>query len=200
MNDYFVVISGCHGSGKSAVIDFLSKKNKWVKIEESTIPISKEEIKDGFKRQIWFFLNYRKRDLFSLKKEGVKLADRWANDAFIYTSALRKHELITQNEHDRIRDLFNSFDWKLPDLEIVLTANNKELLERIEKRKRSSKHELNEGDIEFIKTVNKLFIEYTKTNNGLRNVILLDTTNTDISQTAKNIEKIILNKLKNKIH
>lgn len=195
MRDLYVSISGCHGTGKSSVIRELCKKNNWATLPETVIPITQEELNSQFKRQVWFYLNHKKRELLKLPKKGVKVGDRWANDIKIYNKASQKMGWLTENEAERIGQLMELADWKNPDIEIVLFASSKELRERVGKRKRKSKNKLCEGDVEFLKRVNEEFINYAKQNNGLREVHLVDTTKKSVKEVAVETEKIILEHL-----
>jgi len=191
--NFYVAISGVHGVGKSTILKKLCEKNtEFIKINETTIPVvHSEQISNPVLRELWFYSNYVKREQFEIQNAGLKIADRWVNDIKIYISAMLSSNMINTAEYTSLNSVINSRQWTEPDMEIVIIADEKELLKRIENRSRDSKEVLKEKDLEFLKKVNSGFIEYAKMNQGLRPVILIDTSNMNEETAARIVEKEI---------
>ena len=188
----YIVISGPLGSGKTTIINKLCERHKeWNKINETIIPAEKEYLSDAFKRQIWFYLNYKEKDENFIKYDKLNFADSCVMSGVLYVTAAFKTHKVSLADYDMLKRLFNSYSWKQPDLEIVIGASTEELIKRISMRQRNSKEALNENDIEFVDTVNKLFTDYAKNNEGLRNIIFLDTTKMAPDEVIAEVEKII---------
>lgn len=196
MEGKYIVISGPLGSGKTTILNMLCAKNmEWNRINETVIPAEKEYLSDSFKRQIWFYLNYKEKDENLIKSNTLNFSDSCVFSGMLYFKAAFKTGKISLADYDMLKRLFNSYSWKQPDLEIVIGASTEELLKRIGKRQRSSKEMLNENERDFVDVVNQLFTDYAMNNEGLRNVVFIDTTNLTPEQVVSEVERIINERL-----
>lgn len=161
-----IAISGNIGSGKTTLVEKLSKHYGWTPLYESVDhnPYLKDFYEDmtrwAFHLQI-YFLNSRFNQIRQIREsEKTIIQDRTIyEDAFIFAANLHKSGHITDRDYQSYLDIFNSMInfVQPPDLLIYLKADIPKLVEQIQKRGRDFEYAMR---LEYLKNLNEHYEQW----------------------------------------
>ena len=155
-----VAVCGNIGSGKTTLVEKLSRHYGWEPLYESVDnnPYLKDFYEDmtkwAFHLQI-YFLNSRFNQIRQIREsEKVIIQDRTIyEDAYIFAANLHKSRHINDRDYASYLDIFNSMISFVqpPDLLIYLRADIPKLVQQIEKRGREMEYGIK---LEYLKNLN----------------------------------------------
>ncbi|MBU3896330.1 MAG: deoxynucleoside kinase [Nanoarchaeota archaeon] len=171
----YVTISGVHGIGKSSICNLLVKRNKWELLPEIldvlvSPPVFGPKSDNKLLSELWFMRQMIVRENKIRSSPGpIILCDRGWHDVLIYSKVL-----LSENEFNVFQSVISAIPKKFPDLEIVLWAENKKVMERINSRNRNNLGSWGEDDLEYLKSVNELYKKYHDDFKDVKNIVLVD--------------------------
>ena len=187
---YYIVLSGVHASGKSTILDLLKREDGYLVIPESKdVILTNPTAQPPFQRQHWFMNNVERREYEIEKIKETFICDRWVGDILRYSKVLFEKDLLSLGEYNNILWRYELKDWKIPDLEVVLTADEETLKKRINSRGRDKKQK--EGELALALSISEEFKEYANGHKFNRCVNLLDTSSKTIKETYQEVAQII---------
>lgn len=161
-----IAICGNIGSGKTTLVEKLSKHYGWMPLYESVDhnPYLRDFYEDmtrwAFHLQI-YFLNSRFRQINEIRSNSnTIIQDRTIyEDAHIFAANLRKSGHISERDYQSYLDIFNSMiDFvQPPDLLIYLKADIPKLVRQIQKRGRDFEDAIR---LDYLKNLNKHYEEW----------------------------------------
>ena len=177
-NYFYVVLSGVHASGKTSILDRLSRIDGYNILEE-TIDVSEENplSLNPFERQHWMFDNMERREYEIRKQNGTFVTDRWIGDVLRYVDVFHSQQWMTQSQRDGLLRRYWYKKWTMPDLEVVFTADMKTLEDRINSRERTDEQKTQEIDL--ARMIKERFENYAKAHTFNRRIVLLQKFLTD---------------------
>ncbi|MBI5021152.1 MAG: deoxynucleoside kinase [Ignavibacteriales bacterium] len=203
---HLVSIMGCHGVGKSTVAKALS-----IKLGFSLLPKTKSN--PFSKSAILSFIHYiverkRQHDLISKYSNGV-VTDRYGFlDTSIYVDVLLKMGYCNEREQELFARIVNNLEpvWITPTYLIILTCSSNLILQRLERRRKSSSRHFNPFDKDYVHNINEAFAKFgqhgipprflaprlTEKIHGVKR-LMIDTSELSISQTLDLLEKELYN-------
>jgi deoxyadenosine/deoxycytidine kinase len=162
-----IAISGNIGSGKTTLVERLSKHYGWRPLYESVDhnPYLRDFYADmgrwAFHLQI-YFLNSRFQQVNQIRKEdkATTVQDRTIyEDAYIFAANLRKSGHISERDYQSYLDIFHSMIAFVqpPDLLIYLRADIPKLVRQIERRGRDFEYAIR---LDYLKNLNEHYEEW----------------------------------------
>jgi deoxyadenosine/deoxycytidine kinase len=161
-----IAISGNIGSGKTTLVEKLSKHYGWTPLYESVDhnPYLRDFYDDmtrwAFHLQI-YFLNSRFNQVHQIRQsEKTIIQDRTIyEDAYIFASNLHKSNHISDRDYQSYLDIFHSMInfVKAPDLLIYLKADIPKLVQQIQKRNRDFEFNIK---LEYLRNLNEHYEEW----------------------------------------
>jgi deoxyadenosine/deoxycytidine kinase len=161
-----IAISGNIGSGKTTLVEKLSKHYNWMPVYESADnnPYLKDFYEDmtrwAFHLQI-YFLNSRFKQVMSIKDtDRTIVQDRTIyEDAYIFASNLHESGHIAERDYQNYLDIFNSMVSFVqpPDLLIYLRADIPKLVQQIQKRGREYEYAMS---LDYLRKLNAHYEEW----------------------------------------
>ena len=161
-----IAIAGNIGSGKTTLVEKLSKHYGWTPLYESVDhnPYLRDFYDDmtrwAFHLQI-YFLNSRFNQVHQIRQsEKTIIQDRTIyEDAYIFASNLHKSHHISDRDYQSYLDIFHSMInfVKAPDLLIYLKADIPKLVQQIQKRNRDFEFSIK---LEYLRNLNEHYEEW----------------------------------------
>jgi deoxyadenosine/deoxycytidine kinase len=162
-----IAISGNIGSGKTTLVEKLSKHYGWRPLYESVDhnPYLRDFYADmsrwAFHLQI-YFLNSRFQQVNQIRQEDkfTTVQDRTIyEDAYIFAANLRKSGHISERDYQSYLDIFHSMISFVqpPDLLIYLRADIPKLVSQIERRGRDFEYAIR---LDYLKNLNEHYEEW----------------------------------------
>jgi len=182
----YIALEGCHGIGKTTLCENLSSKYHWTFIKElkdNLLPPPKIGPEgDTFRSQMWFLNQLIYKEYQISRDNGIYIADRSKNSVLIYSKA-------SMNDYDLdiFKGILRHCDLKEPDIELILYAEDKTILDRIKQRGRNGWSEENTN---YLEKINSSFKKYYEEYEQVKNLHLVDASGTE-KQTLKIIEDTI---------
>lgn len=169
-NNYYVVVSGNIGVGKTTFTRLISEKYGWIPYYERVVdnPYLNDFYTDmsrwSFNLQIFFLSNRFRDQKQTSMQEQTCVQDRSIyEDAEIFAYILNKQGFMSDRDFENYRELFYTMTEYLrkPDLIIYLKASTWTLFSRIRKRgrnyeKKISKDYLHELNLAYERWINKI--------------------------------------------
>lgn len=191
-----IAVSGNIGSGKTTLVEKLSKHYGWIPLYESVDnnPYLRDFYDDmkrwAFHLQI-YFLNTRFNQVRQIRdSEKTIIQDRTIyEDAYIFASNLHAGGHINDRDYQSYLDLFHSMISFVhpPDLLIYLKADVPKLVEQIQKRNRDFEYSIK---LEYLKNLN---IHYEKwiSNYQQSKLLVVDINKTDFVERMEDFSTIV---------
>ena len=161
-----IAVSGNIGSGKTTLVEKLSKHFGWSPLYESVDhnPYLRDFYDDmtrwAFHLQI-YFLNSRFNQVHQIRQsEKTIIQDRTIyEDAYIFAANLHKSKHISDRDYQSYLDIFHSMInfVKAPDLLIYLKADIPKLVQQIQKRNRDFEFNIK---LEYLRNLNEHYEEW----------------------------------------
>jgi deoxyadenosine/deoxycytidine kinase len=161
-----IAVCGNIGSGKTTLVEKLSKHYGWIPLYESVDqnPYLKDFYEDmtrwAFHLQI-YFLNSRFNQIRQIRESTRAIVqDRTIyEDAYIFAANLHKSGHISDRDYQSYLDIFNSMITFVqpPDLLIYLKADVPKLVQQIQKRGRDYEYSIR---LEYLKNLNEHYEEW----------------------------------------
>lgn len=206
-NKSLISISGCHGVGKSTILDSV-KKNYDCILPPKTIPNPFSE--NAILSFIHYIIERNKQHQYLNKRRAERIiTDRYGFlDTSIYVQTLFECGRISKSERNLFGRVVNSLTdvWISPKLVCILCASPEEILNRLRNRKKTSRNHYDPFDINLLKNINNNFYNTyhskefppflsRELKSKLCNVkfVLVETTNIDLNETTELIFKEINN-------
>lgn len=163
-----IAVSGNIGSGKTTLVEKLSRHYGWVPLYESVDhnPYLRDFYEDmarwAFHLQI-YFLNSRFNQVRAIRdSDKTIIQDRTIyEDAYIFAANLHKSGYINDRDYQSYLDLFHSMInfVQPPDLLIYLKADIPKLVQQIQKRNRDFEYNIK---LEYLKNLNEHYEHWTR--------------------------------------
>ena len=206
-NKNLISISGCHGVGKSTILDSV-KKNYDCILPPKTIPNPFSE--NAILSFIHYIIERNKQHQYLNKRRAERIiTDRYGFlDTSIYVQSLFECGFISKSEQNLFSRVVNNLAdvWITPKLICILCASPEEILNRLKNREKLSKNHFNPFDINLIESINNNFYNTyhskelppflsKELKSKLNNVkfLLVETTNITLNKTIEIIFKEINN-------
>ncbi|AYB30715.1 deoxynucleoside kinase [Chryseolinea soli] len=191
-----IAISGNIGSGKTTLVEKLSKHYNWLPVYESADdnPYLKDFYEDmtrwAFHLQI-YFLNSRFKQVTSIKhSDRTIVQDRTIyEDAYIFASNLRESGHIAERDYQNYLDIFNSMVnfVQPPDLLIYLKADIPKLVQQIQKRGREYEYAMS---LDYLRKLNTHYEQWIS-NYTLGKLLIIDVNHLDFVERIEDFAFII---------
>lgn len=191
-----IAISGNIGSGKTTLVEKLSKHYNWIPVYESADnnPYLKDFYEDmtrwAFHLQI-YFLNSRFKQVTSIKHSDRPIVqDRTIyEDAHIFASNLHESGHITDRDYQNYLDIFNSMITFVqpPDLLIYLKADIPKLVQQIQKRGREYEYSMR---LDYLRKLNEHYEQWIS-NYTLGKLLVIDVNHLDFVERIEDFAFII---------
>lgn len=191
-----IAISGNIGSGKTTLVEKLSKHYNWIPVYESADnnPYLKDFYEDmtrwAFHLQI-YFLNSRFKQVTSIKDaDRTIVQDRTIyEDAYIFASNLRESGHIAERDYQNYLDIFNSMVNFVhpPDLLIYLKADIPKLVQQIQKRGREYEYSMS---LDYLRKLNAHYEQWIG-NYTLGKLLVIDVNHLDFVERIEDFAFII---------
>jgi len=163
-----VTVSGTHGVGKTTICRLFKQRNPGWEFVPEILDTTIKPPDDEKMRMLWFFNQYIERERFLVDIESNVIADRDWIDCLVYAKCSDDYEIIKR--------LYLGMKKTEPDLRIIVTLAEDQILQRVNLRDRDLKEKWKEDDIDFIQSVNNGFLEYYNDFKDLKPIVLLDGT------------------------
>jgi deoxyadenosine/deoxycytidine kinase len=161
-----IAVSGNIGSGKTTLVEKLSRHYGWTPLYESVDhnPYLRDFYDDmtrwAFHLQI-YFLNSRFNQVHQIRQsEKPVIQDRTIyEDAYIFATNLHKSKHISDRDYQSYLDIFHSMInfVKAPDLLIYLKADIPKLVQQIQKRNRDFEFNIK---LEYLRNLNEHYEDW----------------------------------------
>lgn len=192
-----IAISGNIGSGKTTLVEKLSKHYGWRPLYESVDqnPYLRDFYADmsrwAFHLQI-YFLNSRFQQVNQIRQEDktTTLQDRTIyEDAYIFAANLRKSGHISERDYQSYLDVFHSMIAfvRPPDLLIYLRADIPKLVGQIERRGRDFEYAIR---LDYLKNLNEHYEEWIASYKEGK-VMVIDINNLDFVERVEDFSYIV---------
>jgi len=191
-----IAISGNIGSGKTTLVEKLSKHYNWIPVYESADnnPYLKDFYEDmtrwAFHLQI-YFLNSRFKQVTSIKdSDRTIVQDRTIyEDAYIFASNLYESGHIAERDYQNYLDIFNSMInfVQPPDLLIYLKADIPKLVQQIQKRGREYEYSMS---LDYLRKLNVHYEQWIS-NYTLGKLLVIDVSKLDFVERIEDFAFII---------
>ena len=191
-----IAISGNIGSGKTTLVEKLSKHYNWIPVYESADnnPYLKDFYEDmtrwAFNLQI-YFLNRRFKQVTSIKdSDRTIVQDRTIyEDASIFAANLHESGHIAERDYQNYLDIFNSMVNFVhpPDLLIYLRADIPKLVQQIQKRGREYEYSMS---LDYLRKLNTHYEQWIS-NYTLGRLLIIDVNNLDFVERIEDFAFII---------
>ncbi|SHI00539.1 Deoxyadenosine/deoxycytidine kinase [Chryseolinea serpens] len=191
-----IAISGNIGSGKTTLVEKLSKHYNWIPVYESADnnPYLKDFYEDmtrwAFHLQI-YFLNSRFKQVTSIKdSDRTIVQDRTIyEDASIFAANLHESGHIAERDYQNYLDIFNSMVNFVhpPDLLIYLRADIPKLVQQIQKRGREYEYSMS---LDYLRKLNTHYEQWIS-NYTLGRLLIIDVNNLDFVERIEDFAFII---------
>jgi deoxyadenosine/deoxycytidine kinase len=191
-----IAISGNIGSGKTTLVEKLSKHYNWIPVYESADnnPYLKDFYEDmtrwAFHLQI-YFLNSRFKQVTSIKdSDRTIVQDRTIyEDASIFAANLHESGHIAERDYQNYLDIFNSMVNFVhpPDLLIYLRADIPKLVQQIQKRGREYEYAMS---LDYLRKLNTHYEQWIS-NYTLGRLLIIDVNNLDFVERIEDFAFII---------
>lgn len=191
-----IAISGNIGSGKTTLVEKLSKHYNWIPVYESADnnPYLKDFYEDmtrwAFHLQI-YFLNSRFKQVTSIKdSDRTIVQDRTIyEDAYIFAANLHESGHIAERDYQNYLDIFNSMVNFVhpPDLLIYLRADIPKLVQQIQKRGREYEYSMS---LDYLRKLNAHYEQWIS-NYTLGRLLVIDVNNLDFVERIEDFAFII---------
>jgi deoxyadenosine/deoxycytidine kinase len=192
-----IAISGNIGSGKTTLVEKLSKHYGWRPLYESVDqnPYLRDFYADmsrwAFHLQI-YFLNSRFQQVNQIRQEDktTTVQDRTIyEDAYIFAANLRKSGHISERDYQSYLDVFHSMIAfvRPPDLLIYLRADIPKLVGQIERRGRDFEYAIR---LDYLKNLNEHYEEWIASYKEGK-VVVIDINNLDFVERVEDFSYIV---------
>jgi deoxyadenosine/deoxycytidine kinase len=191
-----IAVCGNIGSGKTTLVEKLSKHYGWEPLFESVDnnPYLKDFYEDmtrwAFHLQI-YFLNSRFNQIRQIREsEKVIIQDRTIyEDAYIFAANLHKSHHISERDYNSYLNIFTSMInfVQPPDLLIYLKADIPKLVQQIEKRGRDYEFGIK---IEYLKNLNEHYEKWIRTYDQGK-LLIIDVNKVDFVQRREDFSNIV---------
>ena len=191
-----IAVAGNIGSGKTTLVEKLSKHYGWTPLFESVDhnPYLKDFYDDmtrwAFHLQI-YFLNSRFNQVHQIRaSDRTIIQDRTIyEDAHIFAANLHKSKHITDRDYQSYLDIFNSMInfVQPPDLLIYLKADIPKLVQQIQKRNRDFEFNIK---LEYLRNLNEHYEEWIG-NYKLGKLLVIDVNNMDFVESREDFATIV---------
>lgn len=191
-----IAVSGNIGSGKTTLVEKLSKHYGWVPLYESVDnnPYLRDFYDDmkrwAFHLQI-FFLNSRFNQVRQIRQsDKTIIQDRTIyEDAYIFASNLHASGFINDRDYQSYLDLFHSMInfVQPPDLLIYLKADIPKLVQQIQKRDRDFEYNIK---LEYLKNLNTHYEKWTA-EYAHGKILTIDINKTDFVSNVEDFSSIV---------
>lgn len=191
-----IAVSGNIGSGKTTLVEKLSKHYGWLPLYESVDnnPYLRDFYDDmkrwAFHLQI-YFLNSRFNQVRQIRdNDKTIIQDRTIyEDAYIFAANLHNSGHINDRDYQSYLDLFHSMInfVQAPDLLIYLKADIPKLVQQIQKRNRDFEFNIK---LEYLKNLNTHYEEWTK-NYKQGKLLIVDINTTDFVERVEDFSMIV---------
>jgi deoxyadenosine/deoxycytidine kinase len=192
-----IAISGNIGSGKTTLVEKLSKHYGWRPLYESVDhnPYLRDFYADmsrwAFHLQI-YFLNSRFQQVNQIRQEDkvVTVQDRTIyEDAYIFAANLRKSGHISELDYQTYLDVFHSMISFVqpPDLLIYLRADIPKLVRQIERRGRDFEYAIR---LDYLKNLNEHYEEWIASYKEGK-VMVIDINNLDFVERIEDFSFVV---------
>ena len=162
-----VTISGTHGVGKTTICNLFKNRNPGWEFLPEILDTTIKPPADEKMRMLWFFNQYIERERFlKFERRTNIIADRDWIDCLVYAKG--------DVDYDIIERLYLNMNRTEPDLRVIVTLPEDEILARVNIRNRDLKEDWKEDDMDFIRSVNDGFLTYYNDFKDLKPIILLD--------------------------
>lgn len=191
-----IAICGNIGSGKTTLVEKLSKHYNWIPLYESVDhnPYLRDFYEDmtrwAFHLQI-YFLNSRFKQVTSIKESDRTIVqDRTIyEDAYIFASNLHESGHINDRDYQSYLDIFNSMVnfVQPPDLLIYLKADIPKLVQQIQKRGREYEYSMR---LDYLRKLNAHYEQWIGSYT-LGKVLVIDVNHLDFVERIEDFAFII---------
>jgi deoxyadenosine/deoxycytidine kinase len=191
-----IAICGNIGSGKTTLVEKLSKHYNWIPLYESVDhnPYLRDFYEDmakwAFHLQI-YFLNSRFKQVTSIKdSDRTIVQDRTIyEDAYIFASNLHESGHINDRDYQSYLDIFNSMVnfVQPPDLLIYLKADIPKLVQQIQKRGREYEYSMR---LDYLRKLNAHYEQWIS-NYSLGKLLIIDVNHLDFVERIEDFAFII---------
>lgn len=191
-----IAVSGNIGSGKTTLVEMLSKQYGWLPLYESVDhnPYLRDFYNDmkrwAFHLQI-HFLNSRFSQARQIRESAnTIIQDRTIyEDAYIFASNLHKSGYINDRDYQSYLDLFHSMMSFVepPDLVIYLKADVPKLVQQIQKRNRDFEYHIT---LEYLTNLNTHYEHWTKDYNQGK-MITIDINKIDFVENPEAFSQVV---------
>jgi len=191
-----IAVSGNIGSGKTTLVEKLSKHYGWIPLYESVDnnPYLRDFYDDmkrwAFHLQI-YFLNSRFNQVRQIREsDKTIIQDRTIyEDAYIFASNLHASGHINDRDYQSYLDLFHSMInfVQPPDLLIYLKADIPKLVQQIQKRNRDFEFNIK---LEYLKNLNEHYEKWTN-NYKHGKLLVVDIDRTDFVGSREDFSNIV---------
>lgn len=191
-----IAISGNIGSGKTSLVEKLSRHYGWLALYESVDqnPYLKDFYEDmsrwAFHLQI-YFLNSRFNQVRQIREsDKTVIQDRTIyEDATIFAANLHKSGHINDRDYQSYLDIFHSMiDFvKPPDLLIYLKADIPKLVQQIQKRNRDFEFNIK---LEYLRTLNEHYESWIKSYDKGK-LMIVDVNRMDFVENVEDFAAIV---------
>ncbi len=190
-----IAVSGNIGSGKTTLIEKLSKHYGWMPLYESVDqnPYLHDFYDDmtrwAFHLQI-YFLNSRFNQLNQIRaSEKTVIQDRTIyEDAYIFAANLHKSQHIANRDYQSYLNIFHSMMnfVKAPDLLIYLKADIPKLVQQIQKRNREFEFNIK---LEYLRNLNEHYQQWI--GKYKHKLLILDVNKLDFVESTEDFSFIV---------
>lgn len=191
-----IAVSGNIGSGKTTLVEKLSRHYGWIPLYESVDnnPYLRDFYDDmkrwAFHLQI-YFLNSRFNQVREIREsDRTIIQDRTIyEDAHIFASNLHASGFINDRDYKSYLDLFNSMIQFVqpPDLLIYLKADIPKLVQQIQKRNRDFEFNIK---LEYLKNLNEHYEKWTSEYHHGK-LLTIDIDRTDFVENIEDFSGIV---------
>jgi len=191
-----IAVCGNIGSGKTTLVEKLSKHYNWIPLYESVDhnPYLRDFYEDmtrwAFHLQI-YFLNSRFKQVTSIKdSDRTIVQDRTIyEDAYIFASNLHESGHINDRDYQSYLDIFNSMVNFVhpPDLLIYLKADIPKLVQQIQKRGREYEYSMR---LDYLRKLNAHYEQWIS-NYTLGKLLVIDVNHLDFVERIEDFAFII---------
>jgi deoxyadenosine/deoxycytidine kinase len=169
----YIVISGVHGIGKTTLARKLAEKLGaellTESIDEAILPPVLGAGGDPLKAELWFVRQMILKEAQMKDTTKIYVADRGWADIYAYAN-------VVLDEHARnlFRSVMDHMPKRLPDVHLIVHAPKDIVIERIQRRGRSTLAAWNELDDAYLGGVLNEFLAYHEAFKDLRPLYLVD--------------------------